>query len=215
MNPAADHTNEIDHLVYACTDLEEGIRHITTKLGVRPVEGGRHPAWGTHNALVGLGSHCYLEIIAPDPHSENPSAHVPAVFSRAGIGSLTTWAARVHQLPECYSSLHGACPSLGPLVSGSRRRTDGGILSWVLTDPGTSVMEGAIPFFIDWQDSDHPASMLASGCALRSLHLRHPQPGLLSSTLTALELADLVEIETSAQVSLGAVIESPRGIVQI
>ena len=76
-------------------------------------------------------------------------------------------------------------------------------------------MEGAIPFFIDWQDSDHPASMLASGCALRSLHLRHPQPGLLSSTLTALELADLVEIETSAQVSLGAVIESPRGIVQI
>lgn len=215
MNPLADHIPGIDHLVYACSDLKEGMRVVSAQLGTQPVEGGRHSAWGTHNALVGLGPHCYLEIIAPDPHPENPSVDVPGVFSQAGSGALTTWAARVDQLPEHYQSLQSACSSLGALVNGSRQRTDGGLLSWVLTDPSTSVMEGAVPFLIDWRDSDHPASTLGSDCVLRSLLLQHPQPGRLNATLAALGLADLVKIETSAHVRLEAVIESPSGVIHI
>ena len=215
MDLPAEHISEIDHLVYACSDLEEGVRHITEELGMAPVEGGRHPAWGTHNALLGLGPRCYLEIIGPDPSPQRSSVDIPEAFTAAGNGSLTTWAARVDQLPEHYSGLQSACPALGGLVSGSRRRLDGETLSWVLTDPASLVMKGAVPFLIDWGDSDHPASGLARGCALRSLVLQHPEPGHLVAVLDALGLSDLVQVEAAPDAGLGALIETPTGIVRI
>ena len=38
----------IDHLVYACANLEHGMDEIEALLGVRPVRGGHHPQYGTH-----------------------------------------------------------------------------------------------------------------------------------------------------------------------
>ena len=57
----------IDHLVYACANLERGMDEIEAQLGTRPVRGGRHPKFGTHNALLGLGDGVYLEIASRDP----------------------------------------------------------------------------------------------------------------------------------------------------
>ena len=58
---------DLDHLVFTCADLDAGIAWAERTFGVRPVRGGAHPQWGTHNALMSLGRERYLEILAPNP----------------------------------------------------------------------------------------------------------------------------------------------------
>ena len=48
-------TNQIDHLIFAAPDLEEGILLLQNLMGVKAVFGGKHIGIGTHNALIGLG----------------------------------------------------------------------------------------------------------------------------------------------------------------
>src|SRR2546427_162767 len=62
----------LDHLVVAAATLEQGEQYIETRLGVRPVRGGKHVAMGTHNSLLRLGPKIYLEVIAIDPDGIAP-----------------------------------------------------------------------------------------------------------------------------------------------
>ena len=45
----------VDHLVYTCAELKEGIKAIEKLTGVRAAVGGQHLGIGTHNALLSLG----------------------------------------------------------------------------------------------------------------------------------------------------------------
>src|SRR4029079_8217770 len=56
-----------DHLVVAAATLTAGCDFIEERLGVRPRPAGKHPAMGTHNALLRAGPRLFLEVIAIDP----------------------------------------------------------------------------------------------------------------------------------------------------
>jgi hypothetical protein len=205
--------SRVDHLIYATPDLNRGIDEIERLTGVRATPGGQHPGRGTRNALLALGPTTYLEIIAPDP--EQPSPNKPRPF---GIDSLTesrlvAWAAKGNDLENLKDEAARQGLQLGDVLSGSRQRPDGIVLSWHFTSPWTMVADGIVPFFIDWGQSPHPAQTAARGLSLISLSAEHPDAERVRHMLHQLGF-DLL-VKRGSRPALIAVINGPRGRVEL
>ena len=202
--PASHALDRVDHLVYAVPDLAGGIDHVEQLLGIRPGPGGRHPGWGTANALLSLGPGRYLEIIGPDP--EQPEFEGERLFQidRLQAPRLVTWAAKGSRLEGLASLDLGGEDRIGEALPASRKLADGGELRWVLTDPTRPIADGLVPFFIDWGDSPHPFTSAPAGAELVNLQLEHPEPARLRNILQVLEL-DLPVID-AAEPSIAATI---------
>lgn len=154
----------IDHLVYATNDLPKSAAILEQALGATLTVGGRHPNRGTLNYLLKIGPATYLELLAIDP--ENTTAPPPRwmgidLLPPNTTGRLTRWARAVtdgideKQLANI------------DFEAGSRRTTDGHLLEWRLSNPGSTPLISAAPFYIDWLGKPSPAERLPeSGCRL-------------------------------------------------
>ncbi len=202
-----------DHLVYAAPDLAAGIDRVTELLGVPPVPGGRHPALGTRNALVGLGESAYLEILAPDPASPPPDRGLLFRLDELPGPKLVTWAATGGRLEPLVEKARRAGVDLGPIQAGSRRQPDGSLLSWTLTDPHAPREGGVLPFLIDWGTTPHPAAALAHPCVLLGLRAEHPDADRVRARLAVLGLA--VDVASGSVPGLAATIRGPNGTVEL
>ena len=166
--------SRIDHLVYATPDLQSGINRVEQLLGVRASAGGQHPGRGTRNALVALGPGAYLEIIGPDPEQPTPPQARPFRIDELTAPTLVAWAAKTSDPERTARDAAQNGLTLGAVIAGSRRRTDGVLLSWRYTDPRTVVADGLVPFFIDWGATPHPAATAAPGASLVAVRAEHP-----------------------------------------
>jgi hypothetical protein len=199
--------------VYGAPVLEPAVVDLERRLGVRATPGGRHPDEGTWNAIIPLGPAVYLEIVAPDPNQPAPSR--PRWF---GIDTLlnprlVTWAAKSSGLEELVVAARGAGLALGPVRSGSRRRPDGTVLTWRLTDPATLVADGIVPFFIEWGATPHPAGAGPYQARLTGLRAEHPDGDRIAAQL--LQLGVGWEIRLAPEPALIAMLETPRGPVEL
>jgi hypothetical protein len=125
---------QVDHLVYATPDMNAGIDTLERLLGVRATVGGQHPGLGTRNALIALGPSSYIEIIGPDPDQAKPNGQRRFGIDDLKAPTLVTWVAKGSLLERFAADarLHGV--DLGEVLSGSRKRPDGVMLSWRYTD---------------------------------------------------------------------------------
>lgn len=193
-----------DHLAIGCTGLDEGRAAVEALLGVSLADGGRHPDFGTHNALLSLGDEEYLEVIAIDPDAPAPAR--PRWFDLdrfEGRPRPVAWIARSDAFDADLARLG---PETGAPMSLSR-----GAYRWRLTVPesGRVPMDGAHPAVIGW-DGPHPASRLpSSGCRLRELVLRHPEAGRLQARLA---MADPRIRFVEGAVGVAAEIDTPGGL---
>lgn len=210
---SAELLSKVDHLVYATPDLNRGINEIESLLGVRATPGGPHPGRGTRNALLALGPATYLEIMAPDPGQPPPKT--PRAF---GIDSLkksrlVAWGAKDNRLDELTQDAARKGIHLGEVLSGSRKRPDGVVISWRFTSPWTVVADGIVPFFIDWGESPHPSQTAAPGLSLVGLYAEHPDTERVRQLLGKVGLN--LPVERGSRPALIADIKSPRGCVEL
>jgi hypothetical protein len=210
---AGDLLGTIDHLVYATPDLSAGIDRIEKLLGVRASPGGQHPGIGTRNALVALGPACYLEIIGPDP--EQPKPERPRTFGIDDLEApkLAAWVAKGTNLEQLARDAASRGVVLGEVISGTRRRPDGVVLSWRYTDPRTVVADRIVPNFIDWGTSPHPADSAAKGVTLTGLRAEHPDAARVRKMLDQLGLG--LPVQPGPRPALIATIDTPKGRVEL
>ena len=157
---------QLDHIMYACPDLQAGIDEIYALTGVMPVLGGSHPGVGTRNALLSLDNHQYLEIIAPDPAQDLEGTTGQLLLDHGGTG-IRSWAIACDSLTHVQTLAAARNIGARDIIDMSRTTPDGIRLAWqllFLTDPH-------MPFFIDWLQSPHPALSTPTGCQLSTFHV--------------------------------------------
>ncbi|MFD7132287.1 VOC family protein [Streptomyces sp. NPDC059894] len=200
----------LDHLVLATPDLAATVAEFTRRTGVAPAPGGAHVGLGTRNHLVGLGGRAYLEIIGPDPGQPDPPG--PRPFGVDGIGTprTVTWAIAVPDLDGTVAAARAQGYDPGDVRAMSRRRPDGTLLEWRLTEGGDPHPSGLVPFLIDWGSTVHPTASGLPVTPLLEVSATAPDPDgirpLLAAFGTGLEIAE-------GPVGLSFTLDTPRGPV--
>lgn len=212
-------TAELDHLVIAAADLEQGKRYVKSKLGTEPSPGGRHAGQGTHNCLLKIGDSQYLEIIAIDPDAEEPghprwfNLDDPALQkSIARHPRLIGWVARTGNMKRACSA---ATYNPGKPVNARR-----GSLEWIFTftKDGSLIEDGVLPALIEWKTSDHPSSSLpASQIDITKFEAFHPFPEVIRNHLASLRLNNVLEVNKAGALKTGLQVtfSTPRGKVTL
>lgn len=200
----------LDHLVIVSPTLASGAQLVEQRLGVQLQPGGQHARMGTHNLLLRLGAHFYLEVIAPDRTAPQPTR--PRWFALDELDGhaapcLAHWVARTEHLDAADQGLSTVFGEVEPMSRGS--------LSWKISiqPDGHLPQGGVVPSLIDWGDSIHPARRLAdSGCQLQRLEISHPDPDLVEERLGTIGFSGPVKVLRGEGYGLRAYIETLTGV---
>ncbi len=202
----------IDHLIICAPNLSEGIAYIQSIVGTAPVFTGQHPQWGTHNALLALGSRCFLEVIAPDPNLPIPETGLlfQPYFNQAP--HLRSWVVQCQPIEIFLQAFSKQGIEMGTIQKGGRKRPDGSFLQWELSDPYANRLHGLVPFLIDWHNSRHPSFDLPDIGILDKLIICgeiNPLANIPWMTDMPIELTNKEEFQMIARIKLtgGSVIE--------
>ncbi|MEV6998171.1 VOC family protein [Streptomyces sp. NPDC093982] len=176
----------LDHLVLVTPDLSATVADFARRTGVTPAPGGVHVGLGTRNYLVSLGGMSYLEIIGPDPEQSATDAPRPFAVDGLTVPRTVTWAISPPDLDAAIAAARARGYDPGPAQSMSRRRPDGTLLEWRLTDGDDAHPSGLVPFLIDWSATVHPTASDLPTTPLLSLSATAPEPDEIRPLLSAL-----------------------------
>jgi hypothetical protein len=195
MGPAPTPPEQLDHVILAISNLENGIGQLGDLCGVLPIHGGNHPQTGTENALLSMGSGAYTEVLAPQDGVALSSEYQPlrAVRSLTPVG----WAVATRNADLTIWKLRSAGFAVSEPQAGSRQTPDGNVVRW-RTFQLTAPTIGSAPFFIEWDSATaHPSTTSPMGCPLLALELHTPQDEELRRLLRLLALpADVTRSKT-------------------
>ncbi len=211
----------IDHLVLGAADLDRGSVWLERFLGVTLSPRGTHSRMGTHNRLLSLGPHCYLELIAIDPSATAPflprwfGLDTPDVQERIALRPrLIGWVARTSEI-EALSIMTGGL--LGG-VHAMERGIGPDKFQWRITLPedGYPIEGGLVPNLIQWDVPFHPCGRLPDQqCRFEWMEAAHPNPAKVSYLLTELGLEKSMTLASAPPYSgmtMCAYVRTPQGV---
>ena len=198
---------QLDHIMFACADLQTGIDEIYELTGVMPAPGGSHPGVGTRNALLSLDNRQYLEIIAPDPAQDLTGTTGQLLHEHGGSG-LRRWAIACDNLQRVADLAGNNGLVSREIIDMSRTTPDGIELAWQLL----FLRDEHMPFFIDWQNSPHPAHSTPTGCQLSRFSISADNAKTYQSLLMDLNLQQPVSHGVNA---FSAQLQTPKGEVTL
>lgn len=198
---------ELDHLVVVAETLNAGNAWVQGRLGVKPQAGGRHEFMGTHNALLSLARHTYLEVIAVDPDAARPAGQRWfGLDDFRGPPRLAAWVCRSDDIA---ADLARAPAGTGRVVTAAR-----GALRWQMAVPETGMTPfgGLSPWLIEWPSDTHPADRLDDqGIGLDMLEIRTSRALELGNSLQGMLEMDKIAIRPGAPTGLTATLTTPQG----
>jgi hypothetical protein len=153
----------------------------------------------------------YFEVITPDP-AQSLDGNLGGVLAELPRGELETFAVRTSHLGALAGSVEAAkIPSTG-VMSKERRAPDGRRIAWDML-----IMHGeyrsALPFCIDWKNSQHPGEVTPKGVTVRSFRVTHPEAHDLSRLYAALDME--VQVTLGVQPELLLELDTPKGLAWI
>lgn len=125
----------IDHVVLLAAELEPAIRGFE-QVGFSVVRGGIHPVWGTENALISLADGFYLELLAPRPHSTD-ICHRLWLNQDGRLRKPGEYGGYALEADNLRADVRAAAAhglEFETLAQGTRHRTDGTEVKWLLTN---------------------------------------------------------------------------------
>ena len=146
----------VDHVSYAAEPdgMAATAARIADPLGLRVINGGVHPTYGTRNMIIPLAHHRYVEVIEPLQH---PSCD-KAPFGRAVReaceegGGWLGWVIRVEDISGLERRLGREA------VPGHRVFPDGRRLDWRQLGVRGLLNDPQLPFFVQFDNPDlHPS----------------------------------------------------------
>jgi hypothetical protein len=211
-------TAELDHIVVAAHNLDQGCEYVRDRLGVVPTGGGKHVAMGTHNRVLKLGRDCYLEVIAIDPGAQSPD--MPRWFNlddpdvQEQLRSqprLITWVVRTEAIDRLARDIFNDRLVVRPM------RRDALRWRFAFSLDGSMPGDGLIPHLIQWDHPVHPAAnMKASGCKIMHLEGLHVDPPPVRSVIASMGVDGAIAIHrATAQRPSGLAVHvaTPKGRV--
>ncbi|MCH8611532.1 VOC family protein [Arsenicicoccus dermatophilus] len=151
----------VDHVSYAA-EPDGSIataERLAERLGVEPVYGGVHPAFGTRNVILPLAHERYVEVVESLDHPVCDKAPFgQAVKARcAQGGGWMGWVVRVDDITRVEDRVGRDA------VAGSRTRPDGVHHSWRQLGINGLLADPQLPYFVQWDDGvQHPSSEAAT-----------------------------------------------------
>ncbi|MFP6805586.1 MAG: VOC family protein [Pseudomonadales bacterium] len=202
---------KLDHVMYAVSDLQDGISEVEKLTGVKATFGGSHEGQGTCNALLSFANSQYLEIIAPDKEQELAETTGQELLDRQFSG-IRRWAVATDSFDTVKPVLDEY--SYGyHIIDMTRTRPDGLKLAWQILFVRDHPFRDFMPFFINWLDSPHPADDSPAGCTLNNYAVQLVNDSEVFSALMKSLDIDVEVIEGPD--GMRAIIDSPNGRVML
>jgi hypothetical protein len=206
----------LDHIIWACSDLARGMRRFEELTGIAPSYGGRHEGGATHNALIPLDGRRYVEILAPVGPAQPNDGELTRLARRAHEPRVLTYCLRS---PHPLSDLAAIAQAHGwpgaQVVDNGRTSPDGARLRWRTLRPRSAQYGLAFPFFIDWLDSSHPSEspQSALGVTLQLFAVGHTDAAGLTQTLE--RFGAVIDTYVADEVDFRVLLRTPGGVVSL